>query len=599
MWQADSLNATLGAHVAIPEEEADWSRGSQGMPRGPAAGSRVLLASMTVNLLSLALPLVILQVYDRILPNQATDTLLLLIAGLCGVLLLEAVLRLARSYVSGWDAARFEHLTACRAVDRLLAGNIGQFERDAPGVHLDRLSATDMLRDYHAGQGKLLIVDLPFILLFLGLIWAIAGWLALVPLSLLLLLAGSALLVGSMLKSALQERAALDDRRYNFIIEVLSGIQTVKGLAMEALLQRRYERLQESGAASTYSCTYFSNLAQGVGAIFSNLTMVAVAAVGSTLVIAGELSIGGLAACTLLAGRSVQPLLRALGIWTQFQNIAVAQERLDRLFAAAPEGAADLPAMPPLEGGIELRDLTFAYGDDDAPVVEGIDLSIAPGEVIGITGGTGSGKSTLLLLMLGALKPSRGQVFFDGVDIATRDAYSLRRQVAFLPQSAALFQGTILDNLTMFRGVDAVEHGLAASQLLGLDRQIRRLPAGYETRVGDGAQDELPTGIKQGIVMARALAQQPRVILFDEANSALDGKSDATLKQALAEMKGGPSMVLVSHRPSLLALADRTYHLEAGRLELRRAGPEPQAAEAVAEPSELAPSGAPAGAGAA
>ncbi len=589
MWQADSLNATLGAHVAIPEEETDWSRGSQAMPRGPAAGARVLLASMTINLLSLALPLVILQVYDRILPNQATDTLLLLIVGLCGVLLLEACLRLARSYVSGWDAARFEHLTACRAVDRLLASNIGQYERDAPGVHLDRLSATDMLRDYHAGQGKLLIVDLPFILLFLGLIWAIAGWLALVPLSLLLLLAGSALLVGALLRSALEERATLDDRRYNFIIEVLSGIQTVKGLAMEALLQRRYERLQESGAASTYSCTYFSNLAQSVGAIFSNLTMVAVAAVGSILVIGGELSIGGLAACTLLAGRSVQPLLRALGIWTQFQNVAVAQERLDRLFAAAPEGAADAPAMPPLDGRIELEDLRFAYGEEDAPVIDGIDLSIAPGEVIGITGGTGSGKSTLLLLMLGALKPSRGRVSYDGLDVVAHDPYSLRRQVAFLPQSAALFQGTILDNLTMFRGVDAVEHALAASQQLGLDRQIHRLPAGYETRVGDGAQDELPTGIKQGIVMARALAQRPEVILFDEANSALDGKSDANLKQALSDLKGGPSMVLVSHRPSLLALADRTYHLEHGRLQLRRAEPEApagavSAAEAAMEP---------------
>ncbi len=589
MWQADSLNATLGAHVAIPEEETDWSRGSQDMPRGPGAGARVLLASMTINLLSLALPLVILQVYDRILPHQATDTLLLLIVGLCGVLLLEACLRLARSYVSGWDAARFEHLAACRAVDRLLASNIGRFERDAPGVHLDRLSATDMLRDYHAGQGKLLVVDLPFILLFLGLIWAIAGWLALVPLSLLLLLAGSALLVGTLLRSALEERAALDDRRYNFIIEVLSGIQTVKGLAMEALLQRRYERLQESGAASTYSCTYFSNLAQGVGAIFSNLTMVAVAAVGSILVIGGELSIGGLAACTLLSGRSVQPLLRALGIWTQFQNVAVAQERLDRLFAAAPEGAADAPKMPPLEGHIELQDLRFSYADEDAPVIDGIDLTIAPGEVIGITGGTGSGKSTLLLLMLGALNPSRGRVSYDGMNVAEREPYSLRRQVAFLPQSAALFQGTILDNLTMFRGVDAVEDALAASQLLGLDRQIHRLPAGYETRVGDGAQDELPTGIKQGIVMARALAQRPRVILFDEANSALDGKSDANLKQALAGLKGGPSMVLVSHRPSLLALADRTYHLEHGRLRQRHAEAEApadatSAAEGAKEP---------------
>ena len=560
------MEASEGSYMGSLDEDESWSYGREAPPPAPALGPRVLLASLTINLLSLGLPLVILQVYDRILPNNATETLLMLVLGLCVVLLIDAALRLSRSYVTGWNAASFEHATSCRAVDRLLSTPIDRFESESAGIHLDRLNAVDLMRDHHAGQGRLMLVDLPFIALFLVLIWTIAGSLVLVPLALLILLASAALLVGHFLKQALEERAQLDDRRYSFIIEVLSGMQTVKGLAMEPLLQRRYERLQESGAVNTFRCTFLSNLAQGIGSSFSNLTMVGVAAFGSTYVIAGELSIGGLAACTLLSGRAVQPLLRALGIWTQFQNIRVARERLQSLFAFRPEAEDEKPPIHPLRGAIELRDLTFGYEGEDPPLIEGINLSVEPGEVVGITGGTGSGKSTLLMLMMGVLQPTSGQVLYDGVDLADCDPLSARHQIGYLPQRTALFQGTILDNVTTFRGPGSTQGALEATRLLGLDRAIHRLPAGYETKVGDGSDDELPAGLKQGIAMSRALASNPRVILFDEANSALDSTGDAKLKEALASMKGQVTMILVSHRPSLLALADRVFHLQAGML---------------------------------
>jgi len=563
------------------ETEPDWSRGRAGLPPAPRVGLRTLLASLTINILSLALPVVILQVYDRILPNAATSTLLLLVLGLCTVLVIDGFLRMARSYVTGWEAARFEHTIACRAVDRLLATGVGGFERDAPGVHLDRLNAIDQLRDYHAGQGKLLLVDLPFIGLFIGLMWLIAGSLILVPLALLGALALTALLVGRLLKGALRERAELDDRRYNFIIEVLNGMQTVKGLAMEALLLRRYERLQETGAASTYRCTFYSNVAQAIGSLFSNVTMAAVAAVGATYVIAGELSIGGLAACTLLSGRSVQPMLRALGIWTQFQNIKLARERLHGIFDFEPEQTAEVEAAREIRGAIALRNVTFRYNDEAPLLFENLTLEVKPGEVIGISGGTGSGKSTLLSLMVKGCKPTGGEVLIDGRPIDSYDPQRLRRQIAYVPQTAVLFQGTILDNITMFRGGGAIEEALVAAGLLGLTQSINRLPLGFDTRVGDGAQDELPAGIKQGVVMARALAAKPRIILFDEANRALDRKSDAVLKDALAMLKGGPTMILVSHRPSILALADRILDLVDGRLVARPAVP---AAERPAAP---------------
>ena len=300
----------------------EWSYGWQDTPEPPLVGTSVLLATLTLNVLSLGLPIVILQVYDRILPNAAVETMFWLTLGLCVILLLDGFFRTARSYVAGWNAARYEHGAACRAVDRLLGSDIGSFEREAPGAYLDRMQAIDVLRDYYAGQARLLLVDLPFVLLFLGLIWFIGGVLVLLPIVLLGIFAVVAFVTGRELKQALASRSEIDDRRFNFIIEVLSGIHTVKLMAMEALLQRRYEKLQENGASSTYRATFLSNVAQNLGALLSNLTMVSVASVGAIYVMSGQLTIGGLAACTLLAGRTVQPLLRALGLWTQLQKRA-------------------------------------------------------------------------------------------------------------------------------------------------------------------------------------------------------------------------------------------------------------------------------------
>ncbi|MDJ0980113.1 MAG: ABC transporter transmembrane domain-containing protein [Kiloniellales bacterium] len=560
-----SSPTTLLAELA---KSGRWSPSAIELDNLPRPSRGVTAASLTINVLSLALPAVLLQIYDRIIPNTATDTLLILMLGLVAALLIDAVLRVARSNILGWHAAQFEQIAGCRAVERLVSSDIGSFEREAPGVHLDRLTAVDTLRDFLSGQAKILIVDLPFVLLFLGLVAFMGGWLVLVPMAALVLLAGAALLVGRRLKLALESRATLDDRRYSFIIEVLTGINTVKGLAMEAQMQRRYDRLQESSAASTYDATFFSNLAQGLGAGFSNLTMVGVGALGSILVINGQLSIGSLAACTLLAGRSVQPPLRALSLWTQFQNITVARERLQQIFDMEPEAGADAEQAGEIQGEIELRNLTFGY-PDAPPMFCDVNLLIRSGEVIGIRGDTGSGKSTLLMLILNALKPNKGSVRFDGQDIRDLDPHSLRDQIAYLPQSAMLFKGTIMDNLTSFAGPAKINQALEAASLLRLDQAINRLPAGYETRVGEGAFEALPTGLQQGIAMARALAGTPKVVLFDEANSGLDQRSDEILKTAIASLKGKATIILVSHRPSLLALADRQFLLQDSQLVLK------------------------------
>ncbi len=539
----------------------------------PWARLDVLASSFTINLLALAMPIVILQTYDRIVPNDARDTLFLLVAGVAGALVLDALLRLGRSYVTGWAAARFEHRLGCSMVDRLLSADLVAYERSGPGVHLVRLTAIDWLREFYCGQSILVLVDLPFAVLFLGLIAYLAGALVLVPIAILLGFSLLAWQTGRHLRAAIEDRADVDDRRYNFIIELLTGIHTVKALGMEAQMVRRYERLQESSAVSGSEVYKLSGRAQSLGALFSNLTLVLTAGIGSLLVINGELTMGGLAASSLLAGRSLQPLLRAMGLWTQFQNVQVAKGRVEEAMATPTEAPANLPALPPVKGALWLEGVRFAYNADGPELFSGIDLAVPAGGAVGICGANGCGKSTLLRLMLRLFNPTEGRITVDGHDLAKFHSHSIREQIVYLPQQSVLFQGTIMDNLTGFRGDEAIEPALRIAAKLGLDAAIARLPDGYQSRVGESGTDALPSGIRQRIAIAHAIAREPRVILFDEANSYLDAAGDALLRTLLEEIKERTTLILVSHRPSLLQLADELYEIKDGVLVQRTAPP--------------------------
>lgn len=537
-----------------------------------ASMPELVLASLFLNVLTLALPVALLQVYDRIIPNQSQGTLQLLVLGVGVALLFEAVLRMGRSHVTGWVGARFEHRAGCGAMARLLGTSIGAFEREGSGAHLERLNALGTVKDFYAGQAILTLLDLPFAAIFLFLIWFIAQELVIIPAGLLGLFLLSALGVGRQLRNALKKRMTADDRRFNFIIEVLSGIHTVKSMGMEAQMLRRYERLQEGCAESDFHVAQISASALSLANFFSQVTMAAVAAYGSTLVLDQRLTIGGLAACTMLAGRSLSPVQKALGIWTRFQTIRLARARLNEIFHLPLEAPPGLPKLPRIDGRVQMEDVHFRFSEKTPEILNGLSVDIAPGECVAIGGGNGSGKSTLLALMLGALRPTAGRVLLDGHDLTGVDPASVKAKVAYLPQQGTLFQGTILENITMFRP-EYTELAYEAAGRLGLDDVVKTMALGYDTKVGDGAFDALPRGIKQRIAVARALVDQPRVVLFDEANTGVDGVGDQYLKTCLEGLKGQCTLVLVTHRPSLVKLADRVFDFADGVLRERPSAP--------------------------
>ncbi|RAU22603.1 ABC transporter permease [Paramagnetospirillum kuznetsovii] len=552
------------------------------------------MGSLFLNILGLALPMALLQVYDRILPNKSVGTMVLLMGGVLGALMLESTLNFCRSYITGWVGAKFEHKAGCTALDHLVMAGIDDFEKDGSGAHLERMGALPTVREFYAGQAMLTLLDLPFAVLYLSLVAMMGGWLVLVPIALLVAFAVTAIAIGTQLRGSLQKRMVADDRRFNFIIEVLGGIHSVKAFSMEAQMVRRYERLQEACAEGAYRVALHSSTAMGVSSFFSQATTICVAMVGALVVMDGDMTTGGLAACSMLAGRAMSPLQKALGVWTRFQSFMLARHRLTELFTLRPEAPKGLPKVGQIKGALELEGASFRYGEKLPFIIKDANIAIREGECIAISAGNGAGKTTLLTLLQGTLRPTVGRLLVDGVPASDFEPQSMRDQIAYLPQAGELFQGTILQNLTMFRK-EFDDVAVETAGLLGLDEVVATMALGFDTPVGDGAYDSLPRGIKQRIAIARSLVNNPRVVLFDEANTAVDTTGDNFLRVWLERAKGKRTLVLVTARPSLAKMADRVFDLNAGVLTPKapredRGGAAPQ----TSMPPGLLPQGGPA-----
>ncbi len=573
--------------VAIPRADKDHMSQKTNDPSDaktrPEAGFRpprawrrgdVLLASLAINLLALALPVVILQVYDRIVPNQAWETFSLLLAAMIVVVALDVALKLMRSAILAREAARFEHRNALEAMTRILEADAMAFRSHPSGYYLDRMRAMEQAQEFYSGQSQLLAIDFPFVVLYLALVFVIAGPLAWVPLLLLGLFLGVSLISARRLHRALEEKSRMEDRRQNFLIEILRGIHTVKAMAMEPFMMRRNERLQEQSASGIHELSRINAIAQGIGATFSQMASAAFVAIGALFVIEGQLSIGALAAGTMLSTRVLRPGLRAMNLWIQFQSVRLATRHADELLRLPREVGGRYAPQDDIEGEIELREVYFRYPGQQRDLLDRVSLHIDAGEAIAISGDNGAGKSTTIDLLSAYLTPDRGEILLDGRRLQDYDPAVLRSQVGIVPQRGILFEGTILENMTLFREGTAVDEALDLARRLGLGELIAMLPDGLDTRVGGAAVDTLPDGVRQQIVLIRSLIGGPRVILFDDANANFDIRNDSRLLRLFTEMKGERTMIIVSHRPSFQRLCDRHFELRDGRLhEYRAASP--------------------------
>ncbi|WP_262032168.1 peptidase domain-containing ABC transporter [Microvirga sp. Mcv34] len=525
----------------------------------------VVEATLLITLLALALPVALLQVYDRILPNKAVGTLGVLATAVTIAILLEALLRHVRGRVLARVAATSEAQAHRQAMQCLLNAPLSALEAHGNGYYAERLSAIGTLREAWSGPALQAMLDLPFALLYLVGIWYLAGPLVLVPLTLLAGVGLLAVLTGRRVRHAAQNLALAEERRFNFLFDTLNCIHSMKVLGAEPLLERRYERLQNGSAQLRRKLSHTISTGQEGGMLLSQIATIGVATLGCLLVLEGQLSVGGLSACTMLVGRTMQPLLGGVALWSRLQSLRESKRRVAEIGALPQERSPDRPLLQISAGHILLQDVRFRTPRYSDWLFEGVDLEVQPGEIVGITGSNGSGRSALLRLIAGDLKANGGQVLIDGQDLGQVDIGPARRLVALVPPDPALVRGTLLQNLTMHQPQrEALALRLATE--LGLDQVASALPGGWHTQVGVAATP-LPRGAAQRIGVVRALVEEPRILLLDDITSQIDGDSDARLARLLADLRGRVTVVNVTHRPSTLSIADRVYAIRAGRLE--------------------------------
>jgi ATP-binding cassette subfamily C protein LapB len=526
----------------------------------------VIAASVVINLLGLALPLAILQVYDRIIPNSATPTLLFLILCVCAALLLEAILRIVRSQVIAWSAMKEAWKASLDAASRVALAPAMLVDREPTAYWMQRFQAVGTATEFKLSPSLLALVDLPFTLIFLALLFAISPLLATIPIFLFMLFVTEAFGRGRELRSATVGRTAAEAKVRDFLVEALGGIVTVKAFAMEQQILRRFERLAEQASGYTYNLVRLSDDAQSLGSLVSTLTQLTTLTVGALLAIHGDITIGALACCTMLSGRVMQPLMRLVAAWNEIHAVMVASETAHPIFELPKRrGSKPLSTAAPLRPAqVTFDKLTFRHEGQANCVLSGANLSVKPGEIIAIAGPNGSGRSTTARLALGQLVPQSGQVLIDD-EPAVLAATGDNGTVAYVDHHVGSVRGTILDNLTMFRDGEDLDSAGAAARLIGLEDDIHRLPRGYLTRLGEVATEVLSPGLMQRIAVARAVASRPRLLILEQPNSSFDQRGNQMLAQGLLTLKGKVTTILITNQPVLLAVADRIVTIADGK----------------------------------
>ncbi len=525
----------------------------------------LVLSSLVINLLALAMPIMMLQAYDRILPNHGIGTLTILVIGVLTAVVLEMLLKIARSYLTAWSGAVFEHKTSCQAMQQILSAATEHFERQGSGAYLQKMAAISRLRGFYSGQALLTIVDLPFIFIFLFLIGYIAGNLVLVPLGLFVLFCLLAWYVGFRLRRQVQEQDFSGKIRYNFIIETLANIHTLKGVGLEKFFLRRNDRLQSRISQAHYQVSLTNNIALNCATLFAQIMTVAVVSFGAIKVINGDMGTGGLAACVLLSGRVMQPVQRALSLWTRFQSFFVDQKELKDIFSLPTIDYQDVREVKKSEGHVVVKNVSFGYMDSGGDLFKNINLELHPGDSISISGDAGCGRTTFLQLITGIIAPTNGTLTVDGHEPHRVQPSLLNSHVGYLPEKGTIFHGTIRENLTFF-GTTREEDAMIAAKFLGIDEAVAILPEGYNTLLIDNVTDPIPPGLKQRIAIARVLANRPRVILFDNADRSLDKGGYNLIFTILGRLKRRTVLIIISDDRNILRLADKEYCISNGTL---------------------------------
>ena len=526
----------------------------------------VLIAAFFINLFALALPLFTMNVYDRVVPNHAVETLWTLAIGLLIVVIMDFTLRMMRSHFLDLASERIDVGVSAQIMERVLGSRL-EHRPASVGTYAVNLRAFDSVRDFINSATITTLIDVPFALIFCAVIF----WIA--PMVLLPLVLGVVLVMGyvSLGRAKLQELSESTHRagiqRNATLIESLVGLDTIKALGAESKTQRRWEEATAFLARTGVQLRMVSNSNMFVTAGATQLVTLFVVVTGVYLITEGELSMGGLIACSMLSGRVMAPVGQMAGMITQYQYAQISLGSVEQVMETPqerPESARFL-SRERFNGDIEFKKVSFAYPGSEVPSLVDVSFKIKQGEKVAILGRVGSGKTTLQKLAMGLFQPTDGAVLVDGIDLRQLDPAEFRKQVGYMPQDITLFHGTLRENIVLSHPFVNDAEILKAAEIANLTEFINRHPQGFDMMISERG-DSLSGGQRRCVALSRAILNDPGLLLMDEPTGSMDHSTEMAVKQQLAQFIEGRTWIVVTHRNSLLEMVDRILVIDNGRI---------------------------------
>ncbi|WP_152228221.1 type I secretion system permease/ATPase [Pseudomonas sp. SCB32] len=547
----------------VPRVEA-WFRDTLRLSRWLYTDAMV--ASLLINLLGMLVPLFVMQTYDRVVPNQALSTLWVLAAGLLLGTMFELLLRILRSNLLDMAGKKTDVVLSATLFERI-TGMSMIAKPETVGGFAQSIHDFQGLREFLTALTLTSLIDLPFSLLMILVIGLLGGWLIAIPLLAFPITIVFALIIQSRLRDTVQKSLALGAERQALLIETLGGLETLKACGAESERQYRWESTHGALARLDNHARFLSALAANGTLFLQQFAGMAMICAGVYSILDGNLSVGALVASYMLNSRVLAPLGQIAGLITRYQQARLTMTSTDALMALPQERQ---PRQRPLErtqlhGALEVRQLSFSYQGQSAPALSHVSLRLSPGEKIGIIGKSGSGKSTFGRLLMGFYQPEEGQILVDGLDLRQIDVADLRQQIGYVAHDLPLLAGSLRDNLTLGARYISDARMLEVAEMTGVSELARQHPAGFDRPVGERGQ-LLSGGQRQAVLMARALLLDPPILLLDEPTSAMDNSSEEILRKRLHETCRDKTLLLVTHRTSMLSLVDRLLVLDSGRI---------------------------------
>ena len=528
--------------------------------------SEVLVGSFFVQVFALLTPLFFQVIIDKVFVQRGVSTLEVLALGLGMLSLFEVVLGGLRTYLLAHTSNRIDVELGARLFRHLFALPMGYFQTRRVGDTIARVRELDTIRQFLTSSALTLSLDLFFASLFLIVLFIYSPLLTLVVAAALPCYVILSVSVTPAFRTRLNERFKRGSENQSFLVESVSGVETVKSMALEPVMQRRWEEQLAAYVSASFRVVSLGTVASQAAALINKVTTVLVLFLGAGLVIRNKLTVGELVAFNMISSQLAAPVLRLAQLWQDFQQVRLSIDRVGDILNTTPEpGQASHASLPPIRGQVAMTGVTFRYRIDASPVLRDVSLEIPAGQVIGVVGTSGSGKSTLARLIQRLYVPETGRVLIDGVDLSLADPAWLRRQIGVVLQENVLFNRSVRENIALGDPGLPMDRIVQAAELAGAHEFILALPEGYGTIIGERGAS-LSGGQRQRVAIARALIGDPRILIFDEATSALDYESEAIIQANMLRISQGRTVILIAHRLSTLRTAERIVTLEHGQV---------------------------------